>query len=157
MSPKQSARAKAAGVKPSKPPKATAPTSTAKVERVLLRIESGELLRASCKAEKLTPKLLYDWVERDPKNSERYARARRRQADAMIEDTFAIADDSGFDGRIVDGRVEIDGEAIQRARLRVDTRKWYAAKIAPRMYGDKVDVTSDGKALQSFTLGIGVA
>jgi hypothetical protein len=31
-----------------------------------------------------------------------------------------------------------DHEHINRARLRVDTRKWMAAKLAPKKYGDRV-------------------
>ena len=36
-----------------------------------------------------------------------------------------------------------DNEAIQRSRVRIDTRKWYAARMVPRIYGDKVDVNLD--------------
>jgi hypothetical protein len=31
-----------------------------------------------------------------------------------------------------------DREHINRARLRVDTRRWMAAKLAPKKYGDRV-------------------
>ena len=40
-----------------------------------------------------------------------------------------------------------DNEAIQRSRVRIDTRKWFASKLVPRIYGDTVnhelDVTGD--------------
>ena len=39
-----------------------------------------------------------------------------------------------------DGNVKTDTEAIQRSKLRVDTRKWLASKKAPRKYGDKVAI-----------------
>lgn len=39
-----------------------------------------------------------------------------------------------------------EGE-VQRDRLRVDTRKWYLSKIMPKKFGEKMDVTSDGKAI----------
>jgi hypothetical protein len=29
-----------------------------------------------------------------------------------------------------------DHEVINRSRLRVDTRKWYASKVLPKKYGD---------------------
>ena len=32
-----------------------------------------------------------------------------------------------------------DQVAVQRARNRIDTRKWLAAKLAPRKYGDRVE------------------
>ena len=45
-----------------------------------------------------------------------------------------------------DGSTErvVDQENIQRARLRIDTRKWIMSKLAPR-YADKVDVSVNAK------------
>ena len=37
---------------------------------------------------------------------------------------------------------EYNGDAVQRSRLRIDTRKWYASKLAPKKYGDKLDLTA---------------
>ena len=46
-----------------------------------------------------------------------------------------------------DGRTRrvVDNEAVQRSVLRVNAIKFYVSKIAPRRYGDKLDVTSDGE------------
>lgn len=32
-------------------------------------------------------------------------------------------------------------------RILIDTLKWYASKFYPKMFGDKVDITSDGEKL----------
>ena len=48
----------------------------------------------------------------------------------------------GWDGErltIRDGERIVDHENIQRSRLRVDARKWAAARLAPRKYGDRVE------------------
>ena len=37
-----------------------------------------------------------------------------------------------------------DLEAVQRDRLRVDTRKWIASKFAPKQFGDRSDVNIGG-------------
>ena len=63
-----------------------------------------------------------------------YARARVDQAHAIAEDAMVVADTANADN-------------AQAVRVRVDTRKWLASKIAPRHYGDKMDVTSDHKPL----------
>ncbi len=34
----------------------------------------------------------------------------------------------------------VDHENVQRSRLRVDTRKWAAAKLAPKKYSDKLSI-----------------
>ena len=44
-----------------------------------------------------------------------------------------------------DGNVKTDNEVIQRSKLRVDTRKWLASKMAPKKYGDKLGLgAADG-------------
>jgi len=84
---------------------------------------------------------------------EMYYYARRVQAELFIDEIFTIADDDSKDWKKKfnkDGE-EIgwvpDNEAIQRSRVRIDTRKWYAARMVPRIYGDKaqidLDVTGD--------------
>ncbi len=58
-----------------------------------------------------------------------YARAREDQADYMA------------DVMLAESR---KGDDVQRARLIVDTMKWTAAKLRPRVYGDKLDVKHTG-------------
>jgi hypothetical protein len=31
--------------------------------------------------------------------------------------------------------------------LQVDARKWFASKVAPKKYGDKTDITSNGNTI----------
>jgi hypothetical protein len=40
---------------------------------------------------------------------------------------------------------QLNGEHLQRSRLRVDTRKWIASKLKPKKYGDKVEHEHSGK------------
>src|SRR5262245_17178470 len=61
---------------------------------------------------------------------ERYTRAREAQADLFFKECLEIAD-RGRDS-------ENESQArTQRDRLRVDTRKWMAARLAPKKYGDR--------------------
>ena len=39
---------------------------------------------------------------------------------------------------------QVNGEAIQRSRLRVDTRKWILSKMVPKKYGTKVTAEITG-------------
>ena len=44
-----------------------------------------------------------------------------------------------------DGGEEITiGDAVDRTRLQIDARKWYASKLAPKKYGDKVQQEVSG-------------
>ncbi len=66
----------------------------------------------------------------------------------MGDEITDIADDGSNDyieqeqknGKIA--RV-LDGEHVQRSRLRVDTRKWVLARMLPKIYGDKIALTGD--------------
>lgn len=40
------------------------------------------------------------------------------------------------------------------ARVEIDARKWFASKFLPKRYGDKLDVTSDGKAMPAPIISI---
>ena len=59
-----------------------------------------------------------------------------------------IADDAANDWMEREGENsqgwQLNGEHVQRTRLRLDTRKWIAARLAPKKYGDKVDVEHSG-------------
>ena len=71
----------------------------------------------------------------------RYARARDLGLDAIADEILEIADD-GRNDRMVseDGRQIVDHDHIARSRLRVDSRKWYLSKLAPKDYGDAMQL-----------------
>lgn len=80
---------------------------------------------------------------------EQYAHARQVQAEYLLDELIDIADDSSKDYVIVDGQERLDQEHIQRAKLRIDTRKWNIEKLAPKRYGNKQQVdniSSDGSS-----------
>ncbi len=67
------------------------------------------------------------------------------QADALFDEALEIADDASGDWSTdKDGKKTLDHEHVQRSRLRVDTRKWAAGKLAPKRYGDKLQHTGEG-------------
>ncbi len=67
------------------------------------------------------------------------------QADALFDEALEIADDAAGDVTTdKDGKETVNHENIQRSRLRVDTRKWAAGKLAPKRYGDKIQHTGEG-------------
>lgn len=95
--------------------------------------------------------VVYKWLADPDKKEfvEMYTRAREDQADMMANNILKIADESQHD-TIVTEKGEIpNNEWINRSRLRVDARKWLLAKLQPRKYGDKIDVTSDGKEIKT--------
>src|SRR5258706_80370 len=84
---------------------------------------------------------------------DQYARAREEQADKLFREIIEIADDKSGDCITTsDGKPIVDHENIQRSRLRVDARKWAAARLAPRKYGDRVEHDVKGVSFQPSVL-----
>ncbi len=112
------------------------------------RLAEGETLRSVCRDQAMPDKAtVLRWLGDKTKADfrDQYAHARDMQADALFDEALEIADDvSGDWFTDKDGRKVLDHEHVQRSRLRVDTRKWAAGKMAPKRYGDKVQHTGDG-------------
>ena len=87
-----------------------------------------------------------------------YAKAREAQAEIMADELAAIADDGRNDWMERNdkegafGAFAVNGECVARSRLRVDTRKWIAAKLLPRKYGDKLDLNHGGSITVKWPL-----
>ena len=116
--------------------------------KLCLRLAEGETLRAICRDQAMPDKAtVLRWLADKAKADfrDQYAHARDMQADALFDEALEIADDvSGDWSTDKDGKKVLDHEHIQRSRLRVDTRKWAAGKLAPKRYGDKMQHTGDG-------------
>jgi hypothetical protein len=89
-------------------------------------------------------KTVFNWFDRYPEFLQQYARAKEESADALSDEMLDIADDATNDWmeRLGDDEKPvswaINGEHVQRSRLRIETRKWLASKLKPKKYGDKL-------------------
>lgn len=108
---------------------------------ICVRLAHGEPLVRMCKEEKMpTVSSVYVWLTQHKEFADMYAKAREDQADTLADEIIAIADESQNDSYVDDnGKVKTDWEVVGRSKLRVDARKWVAAKLKPRKYGDRVD------------------
>jgi hypothetical protein len=120
------------------------------------RLAEGDSVRTIVRDEAMpSSSTIFRWLLDEDKKEfwEQYAKARAIQAETMFEDLLDIADDGTNDyverTRPSDGSTftAYDVEHVQRSRLRVDTRKWYLSKVLPKKFGEKLDLTSDGKAI----------
>lgn len=96
---------------------------------------------------------VFKWIRENEEFAKQYARATEERTEAMAEDILDISDDGTNDWMEVNGRDVPDSEAIQRSKLRVDTRKWIMSKMKPKKYGDKLDLTSGGEKLPTPIYG----
>ncbi len=74
---------------------------------------------------------IYRWKEAHPEFREAYARAREMQAQACAERA------------VISGR-KATAEDAQAARVKFDADRWFAARLDPKNYGDRVDHKIEG-------------
>lgn len=112
-------------------------------ERICLLIStSSKGLKHICRANPDLPsdETIYIWRIKYPEFSGMYFEAKRHQALLLAEETLEIADDDSKDIAIdANGNEKINSEYVARSRLRVETRKWHAARLMPKVFGDRVE------------------
>ena len=105
-------------------------------DRLCELIASGMSLRKACEIDGIpSTTTVMKWLREREDFAAQYARAREVQAEHYAEDIVEIAD------------TEPDAA---RARVRVDARKWTAAKLLPKKYGDRVNLDHSG-SIQTLT------
>ena len=114
------------------------------------RIVEGESLTRICKDDDLpNVSSVYLWLIKNKDFSEMYARAREDQSDTLADQIIDIGEETPMmvitdeDGKVTK---RMDPAGINRNRLRVDARKWVAAKLKPRKYGDRQILAGDSQA-----------
>ncbi len=114
-------------------------------DQICAELASGISLRTVCNADdKPCTATVFNWLRRYPEFLHQYEKAKEESADALVEEMLDIADDGTNDWMEVNDKgggcvgYKINGEHVQRSRLRVDVRKWAASKLKPKKYGDKL-------------------
>lgn len=96
-------------------------------------IEGGALYRICEQDGFPSENTVYRWIEEKPEFREKYARARELQQDREADKIVVIADET---------------TDPNKARLQIDARKWRASKLAPKKYGDRLDLNHSGSIQQ---------
>ncbi|MDH0276415.1 MULTISPECIES: terminase small subunit protein [unclassified Stenotrophomonas] len=135
-------------------------------EQICERLADGESLRTICSGNGMPKRsTVFRWLTENQAFRDQYAHAREAQADAYAEDTVDISDEEctmvraskhGTADDDGEGNTEVvfDPTAVARNRLRVDARKWYAGKLAPKKYGNNQTVEHRGRvSLESLVAG----
>lgn len=88
------------------------------------------------------------WVSERPELADQYAHARALCIDAMAEDIIDIADTPQIGQKTVSkasGLEITEGDMVEHRRLRIESRKWLLAKVAPKKYGDRITQEHTGE------------
>jgi len=109
-------------------------------DAICSRLTEGESLRSICRDDQMPgSSTVFQWLAKHQSFAEQYARAVDARTDAMAEEILQISDDGRNDTfEDESGHESTNHDVIARSRLRVDTRKWLMARMAPKKYGDRV-------------------
>jgi hypothetical protein len=149
-------------VKASKAPKKIgAPTTFNQrtADLICMMLSEGLSLRQILKADTTgtlpAQSTVYEWLLRHPLFAEQYARAREEQADTNADEILEIADEMPPEFTDDKGRTYLDQTYIQWQKNRIEARKWTAAKLRPKKYGDRMAVegVEGGAAIKTEDMG----
>ena len=109
-------------------------------------ISKGISLRKACKNSGIPRLTFYNWIDDEQKEIDRYTRAKEQGIEARFE---SIEEDYSEEPQRDPETGKIDSAWVQLQRLKIDSKKWELSKLAPKKYGDKIDVTSKGESIQA--------
>lgn len=114
-------------------------------DEICAELAAGKSMRTVCKPDAMPSRqTLFSWMRLYPQFLDQYARAKEESADALFDDIQDISDNGTNDYMEAHDPAnegyKLNGEHIQRSKLRVDTRKWMASKMKPKKYGDRQTV-----------------
>lgn len=131
---------------------------TAELEDSIVEwISQGKPLREFCRQPGMPSfGAVYDREKLSPEFKERIARAREIGEEVIAQECLAISDDGSNDWMERTGKDgeslgwQLNGEHVQRSKLRVDTRLKLLAKWNPRKYGDRTTLAGDPEQPLAF-------
>lgn len=135
------------------------PVPQDKADAIIAWVSNGQTLRDWCRQNDVHFTTVYDWLNKDEEFALRFARARESGEEVIAQECIEIADDATNDWMEKldkDGMGigwQLNGDHVQRSKLRIETRLKLLAKWNPKKWGDKVDLTSKGEKV-GFAINI---
>lgn len=118
-------------------------------DKICAMLADGMTLREVCRqADMPLESTVRSWALSDQGGfSAQYTKAREIGYHAMADELLEVADNGKNDWMERNGQEDagfaLNGEHVQRSRLRIDTRKWLLSKALPKVYGDKLDLSGN--------------
>ena len=128
---------------------------------IIYEIESGKSLRYALSTYEMpSSRTFYKWLEEVDENGnltedakekvKRYAHACEQRELILLDEILEIADKQDADVIETDNGQVVNHNIIQRNKLQIEARQWTLGKLRPEKYGNKTDITTNGKEIQSL-------
>lgn len=106
---------------------------------VLQCMRDGLSTLKACEKVGVHPSSFNRWVAADAELANEYTRAREDLLERMADEVLELSDKEVPET----GDGKRDWQAIQQRKLQVDSRKWLLSKLAPKKYGDRLELAGD--------------
>ena len=93
--------------------------------RIIEQLYTTKSLKQALGNDATKSRYFYEFLAQNPDIDRLYGRAQQARAEILADEIIEIADTE---------------DDANRARVRVDSRKWYASKMQPHKYGDRLDL-----------------
>ena len=102
-------------------------------QKICILISDGQTLADIAKLPGM-PALheIYNWLNKNKKFATEYQKASNIKAETLFHEILNIADGDGHDNPDISG-----SESLNRAKLKIDSRKWLLERMCPEKYSDK--------------------
>ena len=116
------------------------------------KIGLGQSMRSVCEEDGMpTMQTVWRWLREKPDFNEQYRHATEERTEAQQEMLLEMGDKAIAHAEEADFKAA--AAVVNAYKLKADNFKWSMSKMKPKKYGDKLDVTSDGKALPTPIYG----
>lgn len=118
-----------------------------RIERIFNEITEGKSVRKALKNEKMSSSCFYKYVIEDDEKAKQFAHACDIRQRILLDECIDISDEDGDDEKPFVGI-----NHVHRDKLKIQTRLDVLARMNPKKYGNKIDVTSKDEAIKAVQI-----
>jgi hypothetical protein len=121
-------------------------------DEICKKLSVGQSLASICREEGMPAQsVVYEWLLRHASFLEKYTRAREEQAETHADEIVKIADETPDTEPVFDKHgnllaIKLDSAYVAWQKQRIEARKWTAAKLRPKKYGDRLNLAGDAES-----------
>ncbi len=117
-----------------------------KANEICNQLSEGISLRTVCLSNNMPDKAtVFRWLRDYKEFHDQYAHAKEESTNAQHEVLEDLGDQAIKLAQSVDSKAS--GAVVQAVKLKADNLKWLMSKMKPKKYGEKLDMTTNGKDL----------
>lgn len=106
-------------------------------------VSCGKSTRSMLREHKIPMATFWEWLRKNQDLYEMYREAKENCGDVHADDIIDIADEEPRTFINKDGNEQVDNAWVNNQKNRIDARKWAAAVLRPKKYGNQTNVTVD--------------